>query len=51
MNETLLDKFRDVLPAWLWPKIRIFYYVFSLGFLLLTAVGLVMIFVGKASTP
>jgi hypothetical protein len=44
MNETLLDKFRDMLPAWLWPKIRIFYYVFSLCFLLLTAVGLVTIF-------
>lgn len=47
MNETLLDRFRDILPAWLWPKIRIFYYIFSLGFVLLTVFGLIMIFFGK----
>jgi hypothetical protein len=31
----------------LWPKTKIFYYVFSAGFLLLTAAGLGMMLVGK----
>jgi len=41
-GDTLGDKFADRLPLWLWPKIRILYYVYSAGFLALLAVGLVM---------
>jgi len=40
--ETWSDKFADKLPMWLWPKLRILYYVFSACLLLLTAAGLVM---------
>jgi hypothetical protein len=42
-GETWSDKFADQLPMWLWPKLRIPYYLFSVCFLLLTAAGLVMI--------
>lgn len=38
-NETWGDKFADQLPIWLWPNVRIVYYVFSGCFLLLVAVG------------
>ena len=40
LAETLGDKFADRLPQWLWPKVRIPYYVFSSGVLLLLFVGL-----------
>jgi hypothetical protein len=38
-NDTWSDKFVDTFPRWLWPKIRIVYYIFSVGFLSLTLVG------------
>lgn len=38
-SETWSDKFADQLPMWLWPKLRIPYYIFSAGFLALVAVG------------
>ncbi len=31
------DKLSDQLPTWLWPKVRILYYVFSAGYLMLLA--------------
>jgi hypothetical protein len=31
LGDTWSDKFADTFPAWLWPKIRIFYYIFSIG--------------------
>jgi hypothetical protein len=39
-NETWGDKIADQLPMWLWPKLRIPYYVLSACFLLLAVVGL-----------
>jgi hypothetical protein len=39
-NETFTDKLADQLPPWLWPKVRIAYYIYSSGFLLLVIVGL-----------
>ena len=42
-SETWGDKFADTLPEWLWPKVRIVYYVFSASFLALVLVGLVMV--------
>jgi hypothetical protein len=39
-NETLADKLADQLPPWLWPKVRIAYYIYSGGFLLLVILGL-----------
>lgn len=41
--ETWGDKFADKLPMWLWPKLRIPYYVFSAGFLLVVAIGLAIL--------
>lgn len=40
LNETLTDKLADQLPPWLWPKVRIAYYIYSGGFLLLVIFGL-----------
>jgi hypothetical protein len=37
--ETLSDKFVDQWPAWIWPKVRIVYYILSLLLLLLAVVG------------
>lgn len=41
--ETWGDKFADKLPMWLWPKLRIPYYVFSAGFLLIVAIGIAIL--------
>jgi hypothetical protein len=43
LNESLADKHADQLPAWLWPKLRIVYYVYSVGFLVLVAAGLTVL--------
>lgn len=48
LGETLGDKLGDKFPMWLWPKVRIVYYVFSVGFLLVVLVGLVMM-LGRGS--
>lgn len=40
LGETWGDKLADELPMWLWPKVRIIYYVFSAGFLLFVMFGL-----------
>lgn len=42
MGETWSDKFVDRFPMWLWPKIRIVYYIFSVGFLALIVAGLAL---------
>lgn len=42
-EETWGDKFSDTIPTWLWPKVRIFYCVFSIGFVMLETVGIVML--------
>jgi hypothetical protein len=49
--ETLVDKFRDMVPMWLWPKIRVFYYVFSIAFVLLAAFGVIMLLLGLGKIP
>ena len=40
LSETLGDKLADQLPPWLWPKVRIVYYIFSAGYLLIAGIGL-----------
>ncbi len=40
LNETLGDKLSDRWPMWVWPKLRIAYYVFSVAILAVTVVGL-----------
>lgn len=39
-GDTWTDKFADKLPTWLWPKVRILYYILSVCYLLLFAIGL-----------
>jgi len=38
--ETWSDRFADALPTWLWPKVRIPYYIFSLCLIALVVIGL-----------
>jgi hypothetical protein len=42
-GETLFDKFADQWPAFIWPKIKVLYYIFSFGFLALTVAGMIVI--------
>ncbi|HEY4948858.1 MAG TPA: hypothetical protein VIH88_00865 [Candidatus Acidoferrales bacterium] len=42
-GDTWSDKFADKLPPFLWPKIRVLYYVFSVALLVVTVAGIVMI--------
>jgi hypothetical protein len=42
-SESWSDKFADKLPMWLWPKIRVLYYVLSACYFLLSAIGLAAI--------
>ena len=43
-DETWTDKFADKLPAVLWPRVRIVYYVLSACYLILVMIGLAVIF-------
>lgn len=40
--ETFFDKFADKWPALVWPKVKILYYIFSVGFLALIVAGLIV---------
>ena len=40
LSENWSDKFADRLPPWLWPKVRIPYYIFSLFLLIFGTIGL-----------
>ena len=42
LGDTMSDKFADRLPQWLWPKVRIPYYVLSIIFMFLIFVGLIL---------
>lgn len=42
LGDTWGDKFADKFPSWLWPKIRVIYYIFSACMLALFAVALVL---------
>ena len=44
MGETFADKFSDQWPAFIWPKVKVIYYIFSFGFLALTVAGLIVIY-------
>jgi hypothetical protein len=43
LGDTWSDKFADKLPAFLWPKVRVLYYVFSAGFLVFILFGLAVL--------
>jgi hypothetical protein len=42
LDDTLMDKLANKWPSWLWPKMRVVYYIFSIGLLLLFGLGLVV---------
>jgi hypothetical protein len=42
-SETWSDKFADQLPPFLWPKIRIFFYLYSLSVFSLVSLGFYML--------
>ena len=48
LNETSGDKFADQLPMWLWPKIRMFYYIYSVCVLVLVDIGIAVGFAHRA---
>ena len=48
LHDTLSDKFANKWPSWLWPKMRVVYYIFSVGLLLLFVLGLVTMFLRRA---
>jgi len=41
MEDSWSDRFTDKLPPWLWPKVRVLFYVLSIVFTLLSVVGAV----------
>jgi hypothetical protein len=43
MGDTFFDKFADEWPLFIWPKVKIVYYIYSFGFLVLTVAGLIII--------
>lgn len=47
LGETFFDKFCDKWPAFIWPKVKVLYYIFSLGYLALTVAGLIVMFVRR----
>jgi hypothetical protein len=42
LNQTWSDKFADRFPSWVWPKVRMPYYVFSACMTVLFGIGIVM---------
>ena len=42
MADTFFDKLADKWPAFIWPKVKILYYIYSFGFMVLIATGLVL---------
>jgi hypothetical protein len=51
LSETWGDKFADKLPYWLWPKIRIPYYILSVCVVVLAAVGIAMLISHDLAKP
>jgi hypothetical protein len=47
LNETWGDKLADQLPKWLWPKLRIPYFIFSFVFLALATAGWIVQIIGR----
>jgi len=47
LSETFFDKLADRWPAFVWPKIKWFYYLFSSGCLALMVAGLIVLFVRR----
>jgi hypothetical protein len=48
-GETWSDKFADKLPMWLWPKVRVLYYVLSACLLAFAAIGVAVIILHRGA--
>jgi hypothetical protein len=48
LNQTWGDKFADILPQWLWPKVRVLFYVYSIAVFILFDIGLAMMLARRA---
>jgi hypothetical protein len=46
-GETFFDKLADKWPAFIWPKVKVLYYIFSIGYLALTVAGLIVMFIRR----
>lgn len=46
-GETFSDKLADQWPAFIWPKVKVLYYIFSFGYLALAVAGLIVAIVRK----
>jgi hypothetical protein len=46
-GDTFSDKVADKWPAFIWPKIKWLYYVYSFGLLALMAAGLILVFLRR----
>jgi hypothetical protein len=45
LGETFFDKLADKWPAFIWPKVKVVYYIFSFGFLALTVAGIILMWI------
>jgi hypothetical protein len=48
LSDTFADKMADQWPAWLWPKIKIVYYIYASGFVFLGMVGTAYMMIMRA---
>ena len=42
LAETFFDKLADTWPAFIWPKVKVLYYILSLGFLAVVVAGVIV---------
>ena len=47
LAETFADKLADKWPAFIWPKVKVLYYIFSFGCLVLTVAGLIVLYLRR----
>jgi len=46
LGDTFSDKFSDQWPAFIWPKIKVVYWIFSVGYLAVLVAGLIIMKLG-----
>jgi len=43
LSDTFFDKLADKWPAFIWPKVKVPYYIFSVGYLVVIVAGLIIL--------
>lgn len=43
-KDTLFDKLADKWPAFIWPKVKVIYYIYSVGLLAIVVAGVIVLF-------